>query len=125
MTSAPVGRAWQRPELRDDGDRHRPVGWVELFFDLVFVVIVAVLAHDLEQHIDAAGLLTFLLQFVAVFWAWNGFTYYTERFESAGLENRLFVFLAILAVAGLAIWGEDGLGHNYLGSPSPILQLAA
>lgn len=115
MTSAPVGRAWQRPELRDDGARHRPVGWVELFFDLVFVVIIAVLAHDLEGHIDGAGLLTFLLQFVAVFWVWNGFTYYTERFESAGLENRLFVFLAILAVAGLAIWGEDGLGHNYVG----------
>ncbi|MBK4348973.1 low temperature requirement protein A [Lacisediminihabitans changchengi] len=115
MTSAPVGRPWQRPELRDDGTRHRPVGWVELFFDLVFVVIIAVLAHDLEQHIESVGLLTFLLQFVAVFWVWNGFTYYTERFESAGLENRLFVFLAILAVAGLAVWGEDGLGHNYLG----------
>jgi low temperature requirement protein LtrA len=25
------------------------------------------------------------------------------------------VFLAILAVAGLAVWGEDGLGRNYLG----------
>jgi low temperature requirement protein LtrA len=108
-------RAWQRPALRDDGDRHRPVGWIELFFDLIFVVIVAVIAHDLEKHADSTGLLHFLLQFVAIFWAWNGFTYYTERFESRGLENRLFVFIAILAVAGLAIWGEDGLGHNYLG----------
>jgi low temperature requirement protein LtrA len=107
--------AWQRPSLRDDGDHHRPVGWIELFFDLVFVVIVAVLAHDLQQHIDPGGLLRFGLQFLAVFWAWNGYTYYTERFESHGLENRLFAFIAILTVAGLAIWGEDGLGHNYLG----------
>jgi low temperature requirement protein LtrA len=101
--------------LRDEGDGHRPVGWVELFFDLIFVVIVAVLASDLENHASAHGLVRFILQFVAVFWAWNGFTYYTERFESGGLENRLFVFLAILAVAGLAIWGEDGLGRNYGG----------
>jgi len=115
MSSPSVGRAWQRPQLRDDGDTPRPVGWVELFFDLVFVVIIAVLAGDLERHLDAAGLVRFLLEFVAIFWAWNGFTYYTERFESAGLENRLFVFLAILAVAGLAIWGADGLGSNYLG----------
>lgn len=116
MTDAPSrGRAWERPALRDEGDRHRPVGWVELFFDLVFVVIIAILAQDLEHHVDAGGLAHFLLQFLAVFWAWNGFTYYTERFESRGLENRLFVFLAILAVAGLAIWGEDGLGHNYPG----------
>ncbi len=115
MSSDSVGRAWQRPELRDDGERPRPVGWVELFFDLVFVVIIAVLASDLEQHLDPEGLLRFFLEFVAIFWAWNGFTYYTERFESAGLENRLFVFLAILAVAGLAIWGADGLGRNYIG----------
>jgi low temperature requirement protein LtrA len=106
---------WQRPALRDDGGHPRPVGWVELFFDLVFVVIVGVLAHDLQQHIDPDGLLRFGLQFLAVFWAWNGYTYYTERFESYGLENRLFTFLAILAVAGMAIWGEDGLGRNYLG----------
>ncbi|MEP6479263.1 MAG: low temperature requirement protein A [Rhodoglobus sp.] len=118
MSTSQPGRTtgvWQRPALRDDGEKHRPVGWVELFFDLVFVVIVAVLAHDLQKHIDGGGLLRFGLQFLAVFWVWNGFTYYTERFESHGLENRLFTFLAILTVAGLAIWGEDGLGHNFVG----------
>jgi low temperature requirement protein LtrA len=116
-TSAPQSdrRAWERPVLRDDGDRHRPVGWVELFFDLVFVVIVSVLAHDLAGHPGADGMLRFVLQFIGVIWVWNAFTYYTERFESHGLENRLFTFIAILAVAGLAVWGEDGLGHNYAG----------
>jgi low temperature requirement protein LtrA len=109
------GRMWQRPALRDDGDRHRPVGWVELFFDLVFVVIIAVLAADLQSHFDIGGMLRFVIEFIAVVWVWNSFTYYTERFESWGLEGRLFVFLAILAVAGLAVWGEDGLGRNYLG----------
>ncbi len=107
--------AWQLPQLRDDGDRHRPVGWVELFFDLVFVVIIAVLSDDLFHHSGADGVLRFVLQFAAVFWVWNAFTYYTERFESRGLENRLFTFIGIVAVAGLAIWGGDGLGHNYGG----------
>jgi len=105
-------RAWERPVLRDDGDRHRPTGWIELFFDLVFVVIVSVLAGNLES---GDSLLDFVLQFMAVFWAWNAFTYYTERFESHGLENRLFTFVGIVAVAGLAIWGAHGLGENYLG----------
>jgi low temperature requirement protein LtrA len=105
-------RAWEKPVLRDDGDHHRPVGWVELFFDLVFVVIVAVLAGNLES---GDSLLDFVLQFMAVFWVWNAFTYYTERFESHGLENRLFTFIGIVAVAGLAVWGSDGLAENYLG----------
>ncbi len=105
--------AWRRPRLRDDdvAQRH-PVGWLELFFDLVFVVIVAVLATNLEEGRSVAG---FALQFVAVFWVWNAFTYYTERFESGGIEARLFTFLGILTVAGLAVWGHDGLGTNYVG----------
>ena len=105
--------AWRRPRLReDDGNQRHPVGWLELFFDLVFVVIVAVLATNLEESRSVPG---FALQFVAVFWIWNAFTYYTERFESGGIEGRLFTFLGILTVAGLAVWGHDGLGVNYVG----------
>ncbi|WP_271177656.1 low temperature requirement protein A [Leifsonia poae] len=104
--------AWRTPQLRDDGDQRHPVGWLELFFDLVFVVIVAVLASGVDETHD---LVAFTVQFIAVFWIWNAFTYYTERFESDGIETRVFTFIAILSVAGLAIWGRDGLGSNYLG----------
>ena len=110
-------RAWQRPALRTDEEfeQHRAVSWLDLFFDLVFVVVIARLAHHLAGHIDAAGVATFAVQFLAVFWVWNGFTYYTERFESDGLENRLLTFLAIVPVAGLAVFGEEGLGDTYVG----------
>src|SRR4051812_44982965 len=110
-------RAWQRPQLRTDEefDRSRPVGWLELFFDLVFVVVFSRLAHHLAGHVDAGGVATFAVQFLAVFWVWNAFTYYTERFESDGLENRLLTFLAIVPVAGLAVFADDGLGAGYAG----------
>lgn len=114
---AATRRAWQRPTLRTDEefDHARPVGWLELFFDLVFVVVIARLAHHLAAHLDTPGVLEFVLQFAGVFWAWNAFTYYTERFESEGIEDRLMTFLAIVPVAGLAVWGEDGLGVQYVG----------
>jgi len=85
-------RAWQRSALRTDEEfeQHRAVSWLELFFELVFVVMIARLAHHLAGHLDVAGVLIFAVQFLAVFWVWNAFTYYTERFESDGLENRLF-----------------------------------
>jgi len=110
-------RAWQRPTLRTDEDfaQHRPVSSLELFFDLVFVVVIARLAHHLAAHVDVGGVLAFAVQFLAVFWVWNSFTYYAERFESDGLETRLFAFLAILPVAGLAVFAEEGMGATYLG----------
>jgi low temperature requirement protein LtrA len=114
---SPTRRAWQRPALRTDEQfqLHRAVSWLELFFDLVFVVVISRLAHNLAGHPSLAGLGGFVVQFLAIFWVWNAFTYYTERFESDGLENRLFTFLAMLPVAGLAVFAEDGLGAHYGG----------
>jgi len=108
-------RYWRRAELRRDEEdgRHRSVGWLELFFDLVFVVIVGVMAEELAH--EPRHLPGFALQFMAVFWVWNAFTYYTERFETDGLENRLFTFLAMITVAGLAVWAPHGLDDNYAG----------
>lgn len=108
---------WQRPALRRDEDfeQNRAVGSLELFFDLVFVVVISRLAHHLLGHHDPADVTRFAVQFLAVFWVWNGFTFYIERFESDGLENRLLAFVAILPVAGLAVFAEEGLEETYVG----------
>ncbi|NJN20553.1 MAG: low temperature requirement protein A [Leptolyngbya sp. RL_3_1] len=43
---------WQRPKLRidEETDRERKATWLELFFDLYFVVVIAELAHHLAAH---------------------------------------------------------------------------
>lgn len=114
---SPTRRAWERPRLRTDEEfqLHRAVSWLELFFDLVFVVVLSRLAHHLALHVDGGRVTEFAVQFLAVFWVWNAFTYYTERFESEGLENRLLTFLAIVPAAGLAVFGAEGLGSGYVG----------
>ncbi len=61
------------------------------------------------------GVVTFAGQFLAVFWVWHAFPYYAERFESDGLENWLLAFLAIVPMAGLAVFAEEGLGATYVG----------
>ena len=110
-------RIWQPPALRRDEEfeLHRAVTWLELFFDLVFVVLVSRLAHELAGHVDVRGLVTFVVQFAAAFWAWNAFTYHAERFESDGLETRAFAFVSVVAVAAMAIWAHDGLDENAVG----------
>jgi len=103
---------WRSPQLRADDERS--VGWLELFFDLVFVVVISRLAHQLIGEPSLRLAVEFLAQFVAVFWIWNAFTYYRERFESGGIEDRLFVFLALVPVAALAVFADGGLNEQYL-----------
>lgn len=106
---------WQKPTLRQDEEenKHRAVTWLELFFDLVFVVVFEKLAHDLATHFNMEGLGFFVLLFFAVFWVWNASVYYVERFESEGIEIRFFTFFTMVAVTGLAIYAHDGLDKNY------------
>lgn len=102
---------WQSPQLRTDEDEHheRRVGWLELFYDLVFVVVVSEVARYLSEHVSLGGVFGYMLLFLPVWWVWIGGTYYTERFETEDLSYRFFTFLLMLPTAALAVFAHHGL----------------
>ena len=103
---------WQPPILHGAGEGTRRVTWLELFYDLVFVVVISRLAHHLGAHPDWGGVRDFVTLFIPVWWVWTSATYYNERFETFDLSFRLFVFLQMLTVAAMAASAEDGLGKT-------------
>lgn len=105
---------WQKPELRTDEDegRERRVSWLELFYDLVFVVVISEIAHVLSIQVSWAGVLAYILLFVPAWWMWIGGTYYNDRFETADVSHRLSTFLQMIPVAALAVFAHDGTGKN-------------
>ena len=91
------------PRLRTlDDDETRHSTWLELFFDLVFVVAVAQLGRELGHDVTAAGFFRFLAFSLPVWWAWMGFTFYANRFDTDDLPYRLIVLTAMFGVAALA-----------------------
>jgi low temperature requirement protein LtrA len=100
------GRAtwFQPPRLRtlaDEGERH--ASWLELFFDLVFVVAITELSQYLVADHSAGGFLRFAALFVPVWVAWQGYMAYATRFDTDDLGFRLAYFAAMLAIAALAV----------------------
>ena len=61
--------AWSAPRLRVDQGGERRATWLELFFDLVFVVAIAALAVFLHDPLTLGGFLGFALLLVPVGWA--------------------------------------------------------
>ena len=106
---------WQPPALHQPGEAARRVTFLELFYDLVFVVVIARLAHHLAAHPDLGGLRDFVLLFVPTWWVWVSGTYYNERFETYDLSFRFFIFLQILAVAGMAATVEQAANGAVVG----------
>jgi low temperature requirement protein LtrA len=97
---------WQKPKLHEDPHKHRKVSWLELFFDLVFVVVISELVHLLSSQISVDRLWNYLLLFIPAWWIWIGATYYNDRFETEGLDSCFFTFLLIIPVIGLAIFAH-------------------
>jgi low temperature requirement protein LtrA len=98
-------RLLEPPRLRTRGrgvDEQRRATWLELFFDLVFVAAVSQLANALSAEPTAARFFGFLALFVPVWWAWMGFTFYANRFDTDDLPYRLLMLLAMFGVAVLA-----------------------
>ena len=80
----------------------RRATWLELFFDLVFVAAVGQLASALSSQPTAVRFFEFLGLFVPVWWAWSGYTFYANRFDTDDLPYRLLTLLGMFGVAVLA-----------------------
>jgi low temperature requirement protein LtrA len=102
---------WQTPSLLTAEDEHgeRRVTWLELFYDLMFVVIIAELSHYLAGHATPEGLFGFILMFIPVWWLWVGGTFYNARFETQDVSNRLTVFSQMLAVGAMTLFVHHGM----------------
>lgn len=105
------------PRLRrGGGDDEGHATWLELFYDLVFVVAVSQVAERLEVHASLISALAYAVLFIPVWWAWIGAVFYANRFGSDDVVDRLFVLLQIAVVTvmavtvGTAYSRDDGFG---------------
>ena len=98
-----LNRITGRPALytESSGDRHAT--WLELFFDLVFVLAIAELARFLHGDVSPGGFLGFAALFVPVWWVWIGFTYYADQFDVDNPTYRVTLLIAMLLAIALAL----------------------
>jgi low temperature requirement protein LtrA len=93
--------------------RERPedvrVTFVELFFDLVYVLAVTQLTEFLREHLTGLGVLQSLLLLLAIWWAWVDTAWVTNWFD----PDRTNVRLTLLAVVLLSLVMSATLGHAY------------
>ena len=84
---------------RSPDEEHRAATPLELFFDLVFVVAIALAAERLHHAVavgqPAEGLLSYGMVFFAIWWAWMNFTWFASAYDTDDVPYRLAVFVQI------------------------------
>ena len=131
---APAPFAWKVPmRARSPHEPHRIATPLELFFDLVFVVAIAQAAAGLHHAIAEAhvahGLISFLMVFFGIWWAWMNFTWFASAYDCDDVPYRLAVFVqitgALVFAAGVKrMFDESDINIASLGG-YVIMRLAA
>jgi low temperature requirement protein LtrA len=96
---------WQPPRPHGEQPRERTVGPLELFYDLVVVVLVSQAAHRLAGHLTWPGLGEFTVVFTLVWIAWvNGSLHHElHGHEDARARNTFLLQVLVLAAMGAFI----------------------
>lgn len=81
---------------RREGEETR-VGFVELFFYLVFVFAITQLSHFLLEHFTLLGAVQTTLLLMAVWWVWIYTSWVTNWLDPDKTPVRLMLFLLMLA----------------------------
>lgn len=101
---------------RDPRAAHRPATTLELLYDLVFVVAIAMAAAGLHHAIAEAhatqGVIGFVLVFFAIWWAWMNFTWFASAFDTDDGLYRVKVLLQMFGVLILAAGVERAFEHQ-------------
>jgi low temperature requirement protein LtrA len=108
-------RWWQPPRKISDREEERRVTFLELFYDLVYVVLIAELAHTLSEHINPAGVGGFVFMFVTVWVAWLNGAMYHDLHGNDDIRTRVFTFLQMFTVAAMAVFAHSALGEGAVG----------
>jgi len=87
------------PRLRTVEEGERAATWLELFYDLIFVAVVAVLGTRLGHDPSWTGWLSYVSFFVLVWWLWASHTFYADRFDTDDLVYRLIAGTQMVAIA--------------------------
>ena len=106
MTLGAGLRRWSLRPPRPHGEviEDRTVSFVELFSDLVYVVLVGQIAHTLAEDISWSGVLDFAVVFGLIWIAWFNGTQFHELHGREDGRNRSFIFLQMGILAVLAVF---------------------
>ena len=88
------------PPILRDGQPERSATWLELFFDLVFVVAIAQLSYFLKEDLSWSHFVDFALLFLPIWWLWMEYSYYADLYDT---QSSFFRFTTISIMFGMIV----------------------
>jgi len=83
-------------------NKNRHATWLELYFDLIFVVALGTITHLLTHthhgHLESGIWWHFILAFIPMWWIWVGHTAYSNRFDADSRSHRIVTLVLMFLI---------------------------
>ena len=105
---------WFRTPPRRHGEvwYEREVSFLELFYDLVYVVLIGRTTHHLAVHVDGRSIAEFVVVFGLIWLAWSNGTLWHELHGREDGRSRNYIFLQMGLLALLAVFAGEATGDD-------------
>lgn len=104
-------RWWGAPKKFSTENRDRKISWLELFYDLVYVIAISTITHYLAQQFSVNGMLDYFYMFVIIFWGWLNGSLYHDLHGNEGLRTKLMTLWQMLIISALVITLHSDSAH--------------
>jgi low temperature requirement protein LtrA len=103
MSSNKTNIWWGPPKRFSAQIVERKISWLELFYDLVYVIVISKVTHHLAEHPSASGILDYAYLFTMVFWGWFNGSMHHDLHGTPGIRTRFMTLWQMVAVGALAV----------------------
>lgn len=90
-------------DMKHTLDYHRKSNYLELFFDLAFVVALLELSSFLSYNILIHWVISYILIFIPIWWIWVSISIYNNRFETNDISQRIFILIQIIILTFMSM----------------------
>jgi low temperature requirement protein LtrA len=116
----------QKPRWRNSNESNaniedRKISWLELFYDLVYVIAISKITHNLSLQLSATGFLDYFYMLGLIYWGWlNG----SSHHDLLGANDIRTIFLTIwqiVILSGLIVTLNSPAENIYFNTTVAIL----
>ena len=105
-------RFWQPPRAHGDVVEDRTVSFLELFHDLVYVVVIAAAASTVAHDVTLRTAAEFAAVFGLIWLAWINGTFLHDLHGRTDIRTRFYTFAQMLLIVLLAVYVADATGEG-------------
>jgi low temperature requirement protein LtrA len=90
---------WRNSNERNADIENRKISWLELFYDLVYVIAISKITHYLSLQLNISGFLDYFYMLSLIYWGWlNG----SSHHDLLGANDVRTIFLTIWQIVILS-----------------------